>query len=531
MQFTPQQMAGYKGYSRGVLIGNWSEDIQVQEDKLRAFHEVAQRTGNPAGVMTQAVPIAPAKNDGFLRFGSVLQVVNEATSGALAMDTTPRQRPKPNHAMVSLCASATPLARSTWVFRKVKDAASSNFDSKKESDIVHYGQLCRLVNEYASQDGFHSLTSEKLSAAVQSRGGKQLVSACLGGGNDANFIVEKALVNNPDAFEGQPVSVGDTVVIRHAMTRSPLYADQGSKLTSVSGAEVEVSAHLLKLSNTKVSIPQSPQNHWTFVTAAPGTRYTPFAGVMGAQTVLDRVKAKILQRAGGSGFRGIVRSLRLMDDDGSRTLSRREMKEGMQVYGVPLSTAELDHVFREFDRNGDGVISISEFLRTLRGTMNNRRLALVKEAFGCIDKDGSGITSFEEIKSAYGKGLSEHAQVKSGAKTEKEVLMEFIADWDRNGDASVTLDEFVEYYNDLSAGIDNDDYFELMIRNAWHMSGGEGWSANTSCKRVLVVHGDDTQEVVEVKNDLGVDYDDINSVKAILKKQGVVDIKRVELHH
>ncbi len=45
----------------------------------------------------------------------------------------------------------------------------------------------------------------------------------------------------------------------------------------------------------------------------------------------------------------------------------------------------------------------------------------------------------------------------------------------------------------LGASVDDDDYFELMIRNAWHISGGEGWCANTTCKRVLVVHSDGSQ--------------------------------------
>lgn len=37
----------------------------------------------------------------------------------------------------------------------------------------------------------------------------------------------------------------------------------------------------------------------------------------------------------------------------------------------------------------------------------------------------------------------------------------------------MTQDEFRAYYTNISACIDDDDYFELMMRNAWHISGGE----------------------------------------------------------
>lgn len=49
----------------------------------------------------------------------------------------------------------------------------------------------------------------------------------------------------------------------------------------------------------------------------------------------------------------------------------------------------------------------------------------------------------------------------------------------------MTLEEFEDYYKDISCSIDNDDYFELMIRNAWHIAGGEGWCENTTIKRYL----------------------------------------------
>lgn len=69
-------------------------------------------------------------------------------------------------------------------------------------------------------------------------------------------------------------------------------------------------------------------------------------------------------------------------------------------------------------------------------------------------------------------------------------------------DQIVTKSEFEDYYKDLSASIDSDDYFELMIRNAWHIAGGEGQTANTTIKRVLKTNPDGSQEVVMVENDL-----------------------------
>jgi hypothetical protein len=38
-------------------------------------------------------------------------------------------------------------------------------------------------------------------------------------------------------------------------------------------------------------------------------------------------------------------------------------------------------------------------------------------------------------------------------------------------DGMVTMDEFIEYYTNISCNIDNDAYFDLMMTNAWNIDG------------------------------------------------------------
>ena len=43
----------------------------------------------------------------------------------------------------------------------------------------------------------------------------------------------------------------------------------------------------------------------------------------------------------------------------------------------------------------------------------------------------------------------------------------------------VTWDEFQDYYRNVSCSIDNDEYFQLIIKNAWNLDNrtyGKGWA-------------------------------------------------------
>ena len=112
------------------------------------------------------------------------------------------------------------------------------------------------------------------------------------------------------------------------------------------------------------------------------------------------------------------------------------------------------------------------------GPMNQRREALVKKAFKVMDLDGSGSLDMNDIRPRY--NAKKHPDVMSGKRTEDEILLEFLNTFEvaysikhpeaNSRDRNVNLDEWIEYYQNISASIDNDDYFDLMMTNTWNLN-------------------------------------------------------------
>ena len=96
--------------------------------------------------------------------------------------------------------------------------------------------------------------------------------------------------------------------------------------------------------------------------------------------------------------------------------------------------------------------------------------------FNTLDLNGDGTIDLNELKAKY--NASKHPAVIEGRKTEKQILEEFASTFELHAsncgkgtvDANITRQEFVEYYTNISANIDNDEYFSLMMRNCWKIT-------------------------------------------------------------
>ena len=190
-----------------------------------------------------------------------------------------------------------------------------------------------------------------------------------------------------------------------------------------------------------------------------------------------------LASRGGKGIIGLARQFKIMDDDNSKELDQQEFTKALRDYRVELTAGDIQALFRYIDRNRSGAIDYDEFLRAVRGPMNGFRKALVALAFNKLDADGSGVLDISDVKRFY--NARGHPDVRSGKKSEDEVLGEFLETFEMHhnldgghNDRNVTKEEFDEYYNNISMSIDNDQYFELMMNNAWKLTEAPAYSKN-----------------------------------------------------
>jgi len=185
------------------------------------------------------------------------------------------------------------------------------------------------------------------------------------------------------------------------------------------------------------------------------------------EEVSDKFIKVVLARSGG-GILGLARNFRIIDSDRSGTLSFPEFKVAMTKFRVGLNPEELKILFDHYDGDNSGTLEFNEFLKGLRSRLSEQRRALTEQAFVAMDTDGSGEIDFEDLKDKY--DTSHHPKVKSGEITKKQAIDEFIKMFEGdkgNMDSTVTKAEWMDYHAGLSANIDTDDEFGILMSKNW----------------------------------------------------------------
>lgn len=83
--------------------------------------------------------------------------------------------------------------------------------------------------------------------------------------------------------------------------------------------------------------------------------------------------------------------------------------------------------------------------------MNERRKNMVLKAFAILDKTGDGKITIEDVKNIY--DVTGSADFAEKRLTKEQIVSNFINSFEGkhgNKDGTITLDEFIDYYSDVS---------------------------------------------------------------------------------
>ena len=191
-------------------------------------------------------------------------------------------------------------------------------------------------------------------------------------------------------------------------------------------------------------------------------------------------RRKVFSR-GPRSIMSLRRTFMLYDEDKSNQLTYTQFDKFINDYRLNIEEEDKKKIFKLFNKNNSESIDYNELIKGLIGTMNLFRTRIVEKAFEKLDKEKKGKISFDTIINSYDP--YKHPQVLNGQRNAEEVLGRFIDIFEYHfnllnqdkTDEDVTKEEFMEFYNYISACFFDDYEFENITTRVWGLSANENF--------------------------------------------------------
>eukprot|EP01033_Poteriospumella_lacustris_P014585 gene14585-10428_t len=512
MQFTPQQLAGGPKFSSVTRIGNWQEEIALEESKVDNFRTKSnmgnlslRKLESKVATCSQIVPHTFSA-DGVIRFGDSVILRHDTSGSILACDPYEAVDISPETSLITtIVEQPVPHARNT--FRIVRPPKRMQDILDREDDaVVRIGQPFLLAcNESLLVQADSNLlaptlylaSTKKNERTATKRTNRQMVYMTTSLDSDCIWsatIPSRGKANGTERFlqVGQPITVDTSYQFTHRQTNMYLTCDPKMSMNTEFGLEYECYADRsnaygkialmvsefkgLSTSNT-LTKPDAATFSWHFVVAqdpraAVDNRVLPLPAT--TETIMAQIRQFMRDKGIDSywNLREYLKSLEKQLTVATGKLDREDVKRALLEWNIGVVGRNVDVVLDLVDRRHMGLIDIQEFIATVRGEIPSQRLAMLDAVFiRLVDDigDGKGSVGISALQNRFNG--AEHPLVALGGYSEQYAVEHMLKCLEipttRRPPSKINRLMFQDYYGDLSATIDDDEYFEQIVRSNW----------------------------------------------------------------
>ena len=509
MQFTPQQIAGGIKFSSVTRIGNWAEEIALADAKLKNFQNqsaggslLLRKQQSKIAQCSQSVPHSYSE-DGYVRYGDTVILQHTSTGRSLACDPYEDIFPGFRKFLVTGCIDTTPMARNTFVVCRPpnnKQLGNTN-DYDDDSSILLYGEPFMLqCNESLLISADQSMMAPPLFLASTQKNertttkvtNKQAAYMQEAPTADCLWNVQKPSRGKTGCTErfvshGLPVSANEPFVLSHQFTNTFISTNASTKELSDFGHEFEVftsresgkgklavmaSEFSGKTTTGQLTKSTVEDNEWVFSTAsdpmaATDTRVIPVPPQF--EELLDDIFQTLVSSNVG-GFMELRKDFQDIDTMYDGRIEIRQAKKIFEKRGLSMMNGYYDRVFESVDVKGDRLIYYKELISLLRMPLSEQRLSLMLNTYRNLDMGGNEKVPLATLSQLFQP--QNHPLVKNATYGPEEMRNVYFTNLIgsakiRKQAPYVSLDNFVDYFSDLSSAIQDDAEFEEVYSALW----------------------------------------------------------------
>lgn len=502
MQFTPQQLSGGPRFSSVTRIGNWQEEVALEEAKISNFRNGAKggslslrKLEHKMSLCNAIVPHSHSP-DGVIHFGDSIILQHDSSGSLLACDPFEEIVSGNEKYLVSSVADdVQPKAR--YVFRITRPSQHlCNFIDDMNDPIVRIGQpfLLAVDESLLVQPGSNLLapalylcSTKKNERMATKRTNRQLVYTSPSIDSDAIWftsIPSQGRKNGRQRFlaNGEPLTSFVGIQLTHRQTNQYLTCDPSQKTPTEFGIEFEtfadrsaacgklgimVSEFNGKSTSQTLSKPDASTFSWHIVLSESPSKFDRTLPLPATEdTILNEIRASICAK-GVDAFWNLRDYIKNIENkmNARGKMDREDLKAALFDWGLEIKPRYLDVILDAIDTGKMNLIVTSDFFAMVRGPLSESRETILMDAFLRLDKTQQGEVAVDDIKE-YFRG-DEHPLVSLGGASESQALEHMIQSYAINGRIPkyINFDTFSEYYGDLSVTIDDDGYFEAIIKS------------------------------------------------------------------